>query len=195
MALTPINMKLTPGHLYILVWVFCYGPGAWAGEVRRADVTYRDGFYMLDFDAVINGRYDEVHRLVSDYANLHELSDAVQESVILGSPRPGERRLKFVAQVCILIFCFTKTLVADVTEHPEGVFNATVVPRLCDFKSGHGNWRFSAAGPSRTLVHYTGVQQPAFWIPPVIGPYLLRHKLVKEAISTIKNLERLSNHV
>jgi hypothetical protein len=162
--------------------------------VQRADIVYNDGFYRLDFDAVLNGRYEVIHALVSDYPNLHQLSDAVQESEILESTRPGEQRLRFVSEVCLLIFCFRKSLVVDVTEAPGGVFNATVVPHLCDFKSGHGTWRFAAAGPSRTAVHYSGVQQPAFWIPPVIGPYLLKRKLVKEAIKTINKLEHLANN-
>lgn len=191
---------MTPPHLLrglllIVLCATCLGHDAAAGELQRADVDYRDGYYLLDFKAVINGRYDVVHRLVSDYADLHRLSDAVQESVVLGSPHPGVKRIRFVARVCILIFCFRKSLVADVTEGPEGVYHATVVPALCDFKSGHGTWRFSADGPSHTLVYYHGVQQPAFWIPPVIGPYILRHKLVKEAISAIRNLERLANNV
>ena len=177
-----------------MLWSLCYSPGLGAGEISRADVTYQNSFYLFDIDAVIDGRYSVIHKLVSDYANLYQLSDAVLESVVLGYPRPGEQRLKFVAQVCILFFCFKKSLVVDVTEIPNGVFNATVVPSLCDFKSGHGTWRFAPDGPSRTLVHYSGVQQPAFWIPPVIGPYLLKRKLIKEAIKTIHTLELLANH-
>lgn len=178
----------------VLLCMACICPGALAGEMHQAQVRYQDGRYLLDFAGVIDGRYDVVHGLVSDYAGLHRLSDAVLESEVLGSPHPGTQRVRFVGSVCILIFCFTKTLVVDVREHPEGVYHAAVVPALCDFKAGHGTWRFAAAGSGRTTVHYTGVQQPAFWIPPVIGPYILRHKLVQEAINAIKNLEQLARH-
>ena len=188
-------MKPARGLLWFMLWIVWYSPGAGAGEIHRVDVSYRQGFYLFNIDAVIDGRYDVIHKLVSDYANLYQLSDAVLESVVLGSPRPGEQRLRFVARVCILFFCFKKSLVVDVTEAPDGVFNAIVVPHLCDFKSGHGTWRFTPDGPSRTFVHYSGEQQPAFWIPPVIGPFILRHKLITEAIKTIHNLELLANHV
>lgn len=192
-------MTLTPNYLIRICTVCLFSllynsPPAAAGEIQRADINYSDGRYFLTFDAVLDGRYDVVHKLVRDYAGLHQLSDAVLESVILETPRPGVQRLKFVAQVCILIFCFNKSLVVDVREAPEGVFNATVIPALCDFMSGHGTWRFTAAGPLKTSVHYSGVQEPAFWIPPVIGPYILKHKLVKEAVKTISNVERMAKN-
>ena len=188
-------MRLAPIYFVCVLYLLGCSPFTAAGEIQRAEVNYSGGRYTLAFDAVLDGRYEVIHKLVRDYANLNRYSDAVMESVILSTPSPGVQRLKFVAQVCILIFCFNKSLVVDVTEKPEGVFNATVVPALCDFKSGHGTWRFSAAGPSRTSIHYSGVQQPAFWIPPVIGPYILRHKLVKEAIETIKNVERFAETI
>lgn len=176
-----------------LFLLYCCPPAS-AGELKRAEINFSGGRYFLTFDAVLDGRYEVIHKLVRDYAELNQFSDSVLESVILGTPHPGVQRLKFVAQVCILIFCFKKSLVVDVKEHPEGVFNAVVVPALCDFKSGHGTWRFATAGPFKTSVHYTGVQQPAFWIPPVIGPFILKRKLMKEAVETIKNVERVANN-
>ena len=163
-----------------------------AGEIRKAEVDYSGGAYYLDFDAVINSRFEVVHSIVTDYEHLHELSSAVLESAVLDSSDPGAKRLRFFAQVCLLVFCFNKYLVVDIVEVSRGVFNATVVPQLCDFKAGHGTWHFTAVGKVRTRVRYTGVQRPAFWIPPVIGPYLIKRKLVREAIETIQQVEVLT---
>jgi hypothetical protein len=33
--------------------------------------------------------------------------------------------------------------------------------------------------------------EPAFWIPPLIGPYLIKQKMMSEAKKTIKRIEEL----
>ena len=188
------NWALIP-FIVTVVMLFCvsgFSLNLHAGEVDKTDVKYSNGTFFLDFNALIDARYETVHTVVTDYDRLHELSDAVLESVVLGTPRPREKRVRFLAQVCLLVFCFKKSLVVDVIEDPEGVFSARVVPELCDFNAGHGTWRFSAADALHTRVQYLGEHSPAFWIPPVIGPYLIKRKLIREAMETIQKVETIT---
>jgi hypothetical protein len=35
---------------------------------------------------------------------------------------------------------------------------------------------------------------PAFWIPPVIGPWLIKKKMMEEGRVTIERIEELASH-
>jgi hypothetical protein len=62
-----------------------------------------------------------------------------------------------------------------------------------DFKHGHTLWRVRPIGGG-TRVTISADMQPDFWIPPIIGTYLFKKKLLKEGTMLVNNLEQLANH-
>jgi hypothetical protein len=36
--------------------------------------------------------------------------------------------------------------------------------------------------------------EPDFWIPPLIGPWLIKRKLLSETLETVDNLEQLAKN-
>ena len=43
-----------------------------------------------------------------------------------------------------------------------------------------------------TIVKYTLFMQPAFWVPPAIGPYLIKRKLKNEGDRALGRIEALA---
>ena len=67
---------------------------------------------------------------------------------------------------------------------------ATIVPEFSNFRSGYANWALREEGGGTHLL-FTTQLEPSFWVPPLIGPWLIRYKLREEALQSVDNLEQL----
>ena len=94
-------------------------------------------------------------------------------------------------RTCILVFCKTIRQVKDVTSISPGVLVTENVAELSDFAAGHETWRIVPHG-ARTRVSYAGMLEPAFRVPPVIGPWIVKRKLRQRLVATARRLERLA---
>ena len=54
-----------------------------------------------------------------------------------------------------------------------------VVPGAGDIKAGRADWRFSAEGENTTRMVFDAEIEPDFWVPPLIGPYLIARAWVR----------------
>jgi hypothetical protein len=66
-----------------------------------------------------------------------------------------------------------------------------MVPEQGDFTSGWEHWRILAE-QGKTRIHYNAEIVPGFRLPPLIGPSILKGKLRKTLIGTVKKLETLA---
>lgn len=72
-----------------------------------------------------------------------------------------------------------------------GVLEAELLPHGGDFKGGHARWTVAACARARSMTCLDAkiVLLPAFWVPPVIGPWALRREMAQEAQRTSIGLE------
>jgi len=175
--------------------LFCLGlllaPAALAGEVRDTEVRYHDGVYTLDMDMVLDAGFDRVRAIITDYDHLARISGLLTAASLVDRPDGGLRR-RLETRICILFFCYKPVVVEDVDEIGRDRIVTTVIPALSDFRSGSSRWWLSVPAPGRTRVRFEYRVEPDFWIPPVIGPPLIKLKLGREAKKTINKIEKLA---
>jgi len=176
--------------LPLLVLLVC--PGAAAGEIKHADVRHSKGIYHLDLEVIIDAGIETTYAIVTDYDQLDRLSDLLINSSLVAAPEEGQKQLSLLARTCILIFCFNVRVVNELRETGTHTILTTIIPAQSDFKSGTTSWNFQENGSSRSRMHVTGQVEPAFWIPPVIGPILIKRKIIRETRKIIEQIELLA---
>jgi len=72
-----------------------------------------------------------------------------------------------------------------------GDLHAEVLPAQSDFSYGRADWQFRPAGTS-THLRFSAELEPAFWVPPLLGPWLVERSLREEAERTSAGIERLA---
>jgi len=159
-----------------------------AGEILGLHVGHEAGAYSVALDARINAPVEHVHRLVTDYEHLPDINPSILESRVLRVTGPGEHRVHSSLRVCILIFCKEMTQVQDVKQHGGGLIEAVTVPALSDFRRGVYRWQLQNENAA-TRMRFTVELEPDFWVPPVIGPWLIKRKLLKEVRVTTAAIE------
>lgn len=165
-----------------------------AGQVNQSNVEYKNGIYSLSFDVEIETDLEIVRTLVTDFANIDQLSDLVVESDIISAPDDISKRRLMVARACVLFFCREMKMVEEIGEQKKDVIVATVVPELSDFKSGTTIWRLTEMPDRHSRIEFSSELKPDFWIPPIIGPIMVKHRLLREAMTIINNIEALSRN-
>jgi hypothetical protein len=120
-----------------------------------------------------------VQRLITDYDRLTEINSSLKESRVVQEYNPLKHRVHTVIRVCILFFCRSVTQVQDISQQAGGRIEAVILPALSDFRQGHARWDLAAAGTG-TIMHFNAELEPAFWVPPIIGPWLFERQLIRE---------------
>jgi hypothetical protein len=128
---------------------------------------------------------------LTDYNHLGRVNDAIEVSEILKTRKPGDYQVRTETEACVWFYCMRVHQVQDVIEAYDGSVTATVIPALSDFRQGYARLNlWQEPGGTRVLIR--SEVEPDFWIPPIIGPWLIKRKLRSEALETVRNLERVA---
>ena len=164
--------------------------GVCAGDVHRAEVRYERGSYRLLFEVEVNAPVDSVYAILTDFDHLYRLSPAVVESARL-PPDGGRERRRLAIRGCVLIFCRKVVMIEDVERIGTDLVVTTIIPAKSDFRSGRTEWQLQDAGDGRCRIRLASEVRPAFWVPPLIGPAIIKRKLLSEAGATLVRIEEL----
>jgi hypothetical protein len=159
-----------------------------AGEILDSKVTHDGVVYRLSITARVDAPLAVVYQSMTDFTNLSAINPSIEESQVLASEDARRQRVRSVIKVCILVFCKRVEQVQDVNLIDSRTLEATMVPGAGDFHSGLARWEFTPDGDG-TVLHFTEVFEPDFWVPPVIGPWLIEKKLVNEVAETAMYIE------
>lgn len=165
-----------------------------AAQTEKAEIYFSGRTYQYTFVSVLAATRASVHGIATDYDNLARINDSIVVSRVLERHSPDKLRRLLELKQCILLICFDLVFVEDVDVRPERV-ETTIVPGASTFLEGTAVWRFEALDDGRTRVTVTAMQTPDFWIPPVLGPLVLKRAFLREIAETSANLERYAQQV
>lgn len=157
-------------------------------QVENISVTYRSGRFAIAFDAVVDAPAQQVYAVLADYARLDKLNPAITAISVEAGPHEHGKRVRSVIDSCVWFFCRRIVQVEDVTEPAPNTIVARIVSGAGDFEDGWCSWRVDDEG-RRTRLHYEATRTPAFWIPPLIGPWAVARSLREQLESSIVALE------
>lgn len=167
---------------------YCRATAASRAEVS---VTRHSDEYYIHVTAHLPAEPAAVYRALTDYDTLGRLNpDVLQLDVEqTGGGRPPHLRAVF--RVCLLGFCRHVLQVMTLRESPPHRVSATIVADGTDFVAGEAEWTLSHAADG-TRIEYRARFLPRFWLPPVLGPWLLRSWLERDVRATLHGLHVLS---
>jgi hypothetical protein len=162
-----------------------------AGSLDSLSVT-RDGkHYSVTMVASLEATQQQVWAVLADPEALRKLNDAIVEIDYSESPnKAATRRAVSVIRLCVLFFCKHLNQTQDLFQEPNHL-RAEVIPALSDFHQGYGDWKVGSFNGAAQLTFVAGLE-PKFWIPPLIGPWVIRRKMANEAQVTMNNIENLA---
>lgn len=162
-----------------------------ACDIDISTIKFEGDSYSYVFQSQLDARISAVRAVITDHANLHRLNDNMVEARIL--ERLDDDHLKRLLRLerCILSFCFELVFVENVVEKPT-VIVTTVIPQESNFVDGVTTWEIRPLKPAVTQLRLSATQTPGFWIPPVLGPLILKRVFQAEMKETCALIESLA---
>jgi ribosome-associated toxin RatA of RatAB toxin-antitoxin module len=147
-----------------------------AGELTRTDVA-RDGSVVQVRSTIEAPAPVELcYAVLTDFDRLAEFIPGMESSRIVSAP--GEPLLlRQVGSTSAGLSSFTFDVTLAVTlERPHRITFRRVAGNL---EQMAGSWQVSG-NAAHCVIDYEAVLEPSFWVPPLIGPLVVRHKVEQQ---------------
>ena len=163
-----------------------------AAQLEHLEVTHVGKRYQVVMHASMQTEAKKAYEVFTDYARLPEINSAIIKAEPIEGAQQPSQRIHTQVRVCVIGICRVFDQVQDMSKSPPEHLRADVIPELSNLRYGKASWRIWDDG-SRAKLIFEAVVEPDFWVPPLIGPWLIERKLASEAEDTANGIERLAN--
>lgn len=171
--------------------IFLIAGGALSAELRDVVVEKEDKRYRLTSETRIDASVADLYRVLTDYDLFTEFSSVFVESRNLRAAANGKPRYFTRMEGCMLLFCKSFVRIGELTLTPHNEIVATADPKQSDFNYSRERWLLEADGDG-VLLKYEFELEPSFWVPPVIGPYVMKRALRAGGADAVNRIEALA---
>lgn len=175
----------------IVTLLACFSSAAFSAEFLRLDVAEDDGLYRLEAEMSIEASPGSVHAVITDFDGLHRLSESIRSSRRLPGTAEAGIEVATYMKVCLGPLCRYASQVQRVTLEGDDRIVAEAIPERSDFELHLSTWEL-APRAGGTQLRYSMQLMPRFWVPPLIGPPLVKRAMRKQGEEMATNLERLA---
>lgn len=165
--------------------------GAMAADLRDISVEYEDNRYRLESEVWLAAPPEDVYRVLTDYDLFVRFTSAFVETYDVAPDEQGRPRFYTRMEGCMLLYCKSLERVGYLLLEPRSEIVAVAVPEKSDFKYCRERWRLVEESGG-TLMIYDFEMEPDFWVPPVIGPWIIKRTLREDGIDVIDRIESLA---
>jgi hypothetical protein len=163
---------------------------AWSATLRTLDVSRDSGLYSLEAETFIDAGPDAIFEVLLDYERFGRISSVYKEYGYLEPAPDGTPIVYTRMEGCLWKFCKSMRRVEKLHYGPDYIRTVTL-PEQSDFKYSTSEWTIEPEADG-TRMTYRLEMVPDFWVPPVIGPYLLKRTLARGGVRAINRIERLA---
>jgi hypothetical protein len=174
------------GTSFILVSFVARG-----AELRDINIELEDERYHLTSETYLDVAPDSLYRVLSNFELFEKFTSAIVESKNTGPDEMGRPGFYARMEGCVLLFCKSFIRNGHVLLSPGVEIVAVANPEHSDFIFSRESWKLIPEGDGTVMI-YDFELEPAFWVPPVIGPIYIQHALRGGAERAVDRIEALA---
>ncbi|MGB5245773.1 MAG: SRPBCC family protein [Woeseia sp.] len=164
-----------------------------AGSADLQDVTVRyvEDRYHLKSVAWFDATHEELYRVLTNYDHFTKFTSAFVETRNLAPDSKGRPRFYTRMEGCVLMFCKSMQRNGYLILKPPYEIIAVAYPKQSDFRYSRERWHLEPE-KGGTKMTYTFEMEPAFWVPPVVGPFMIKRTLREGGIDAVDRIEAIA---
>jgi hypothetical protein len=162
-----------------------------AAELRNIEVEHDKGRYSVNSEVWFDASVAQVFEVFRQWDLSTQFSSAIVESRDIAADEDGRPGYYVRNQGCLLFFCKSFVRQGHVELKLNEELRAVADPAISDFRMSNESWTFVAEGGG-TVVIYNLLMEPDFWVPPGIGPYLIKRKFRNNGGDAIDRIEAIA---
>ena len=156
-------------------------------DIDDVHITKQGRAYQVQMTFGVAASVNQVMAVLTDYGFPDRLNPEVTKREVISRQR-GITRVRTEIRSCVFFLCKDLRLTQDVTVVADTI-QADTVPDESDFRSGYLHWSVTSGDNGGSHISFEAVMEPDFFIPPLIGGFVIRERLRQEVLATAKNLE------
>lgn len=164
---------------------------AGAATLRDVSVVRADGVYKMHSEVWFDASAEQMYGVFSDWDLSTKFSSIVVESRNLEADDLGRPGFYSRIRACVWIFCKSFERYGVVEIEPQQLIVAIADPERSDFYVSTERWEIIAEDEG-TLVIYDLEMKPKFFIPPFIGPAMMKRKLKSGGTNAVDRIEAIA---
>ncbi|MDH4048060.1 MAG: hypothetical protein OEW68_06495 [Gammaproteobacteria bacterium] len=173
----------------VLVLLLCVK--AHSADLRDVKVEKEEKRYRLTSETRFDVGVTELYKVLIDYDLFTEFSSVFVESRNIKPGKNGKPRYFTRMEGCILLFCKSFVRVGELTLKPDTEIVALADPEKSDFEYSRERWILKPDG-NGALLAYEFELEPSFWVPPVIGPFVMKRVLKAGGADAVERIEAVA---
>jgi len=177
----------------VLVAILIVAP-AHAATIRTIEVEHEDGIYRLESNAYLEASREEIFEVLTDYDRFGRISSTYIDYGFLEPAADGTPIIHTTMEGCVWFFCVTMRRVERMEVDAPGFIRTVTLPEQSDFKLSISEWTLEPETDGTSMT-YTLTLEPDFWVPPLIGPWVLKQRLERGGSRAVNRIERLARDV
>lgn len=180
-----------PKKFFPLTLLLLLPLSAGSAELLNIKVEKKGKRYYVKSESVYQASRPALFHVLLDYENFDKVSSIFTESYFMDPADDGTPRGFTKVKGCVLFFCTEIDRVDRLyVERFENIV-AESEEESSDFRYSRGQWDFETA-ENGVKIFYQLEMEPGFWVPPIIGPYFLKKRLVEGAGDAMERVETLA---
>lgn len=168
-----------------------FSASAMSADLLNVVVEKDKDRYRLTSETRFDAKLEDLYRVLTDYDLFTQFSSVFVEARNEAPGENGKPRYYTRMQGCMLLFCKSFIRIGELTLSPNSVIVAIADPEQSDFKYSREQWILKQDGDGVLLV-YDFELEPDFWVPPVIGPYIMKRVLKRGGTDAVDRIEALA---
>ncbi len=172
-----------------------------AAEMLKMEVKRKGKRFYLDSSLLVDVPKNTMYEVLTDYNNMHHFSRGIKQSQEVTPAADGTRRVFSHLQGCVAFLCRS----VEKVELMETIENQRIVTLLLPELSKNVRWNKtewdllevaierddkSNIGKTLTQIDYTMEFEPGFWVPPLLGAYIIKKSLAKDGLEIVERMEK-----
>ena len=164
-----------------------------SATLDRVDISESDGRYHLVADSWLDAPPAAISAVLLNFDDdaYVQISEIYKESDALGPDVDGTPLVYTRVEGCVMLYCRSMNRVERLEVVTPTFIRSTVVPERSDFRYATSEWTLAPEGDG-TRIHYRMAVEPDFWMPPFVGPTLLRRVLLRGGVEAVERIEELA---
>ena len=162
-----------------------------AAVLQSVEVKHLGRRYELISQSQLNAPREAIFDILTDYDRFGRISGAYTEFGFMDPTTDGTPVVYTTMEGCVLFFCKSLRRVELLETKAPGFIRTVTLPEQSDFLYAVSQWSLETNAGGTQLTYHLEVE-PDFWIPPLIGPWILKQRLESGGIRAVNRIERLA---
>lgn len=169
------------------------GALAAAATIDDLDVKRERGRYSLEANARLEATPESIYAVLTDFDDnaYSRISGAYKESRYLEPAGDGTPVVYTRMEGCALWHCMSLERTERLETNAPYWIKSTVLPEASNFKHSVSEWWLERDGDGTKMIYKLDME-PAFSVPPIVGPWYLKRTLSQGGLRAVMRIERLA---